>query len=457
MSEHEVANLRAEELAYAERATLGALLMPGAEDAFRSIVETISEPDLREVRHRTIYAVICSIRVTGAPCDPITVAAELQRRGELSKVGGAPYLHQLVQEVPTAAHAVSYAAELREAGLLRAVAEAGTRAVSRALAGGDAQEVAEASVADMQAARDRGLAAADEPPTDLLDFIAEADAEPDWVIPGVLARWDRLIVTAGEGGGKSLMLRQLAVRAAAGLHPWKKARIRPVKALLVDVENSRDQTRPWLAGMARAAAGDGAPIERGRMVVDVRPQGLDLNQPADRSWLLRRVEAEQPDLITIGPIYKIATPRSGESAEDSARALMTALEAVRAASNGAALVIEAHAPHGMPGGRRDLRPIGSSLWLRWPEFGFGLSPAREMGAEELRLMDWVPWRGSRSERSWPEQFMAGTSWPWQAIEHAGNAPIPLPYTLTAEQVAALPSEQRAGLAGLDDDVQQEVF
>ncbi|MER5503118.1 AAA family ATPase [Streptomyces sp. NPDC002561] len=443
MSEHEVANLRAEELAYAERAVLGALMMPGADDPFREIVETIEEPDLREVRHRTIYAAICSVKVRATretPCDPITVAAELQRRGELGKVGGAPYLHQLVQEVPTAAHAVAYAAELREAGLLRAVAEAGTRAVSRVMAGGDAQEIAEASVADMQAARDRGLAAADEPPTDLLDFIEEADAEPDWVIPGVLARWDRLIVTAGEGGGKSLMLRQLAVRAAAGLHPWKKARIRPVKALLVDVENSRDQTRPWLAGMARAAAEDGAPIERGRMVVDVRPQGLDLNQPADRSWLLRRVEAEQPDLITIGPIYKIATPRSGESAEDSARALMTALEAVRAASNGAALVIEAHAPHGMPGGRRDLRPIGSSLWLRWPEFGFGLAPAREMGAEDLRLMDWVPWRGARSEREWPEQFMQGAAWPWQAVQYRGDAPGPS-LTLTDEQAARLDAAQ----------------
>ncbi|WP_141720950.1 hypothetical protein [Streptomyces sp. Ncost-T10-10d] len=90
----------------------------------------------------------------------------------------------------TAAHAVSYAAELREAGQLRAV--------SRAMAGGDPQEIAEASVADMQAARDRGLPATDEPSTDLLDFIAEADEDDDWVIPGVLARWDRMIVTGGE-------------------------------------------------------------------------------------------------------------------------------------------------------------------------------------------------------------------------------------------------------------------
>ncbi|MFJ2923343.1 AAA family ATPase [Streptomyces sp. NPDC087307] len=456
MSEHEVANLRAEELAYAERATLGALLMPGAEDAFRSIVETISEPDLREVRHRTIYAVICSVRVTGAPCDPITVAAELQRRGELSKVGGAPYLHQLVQEVPTAAHAVSYAAELREAGLLRAVAEAGTRAVSRALAGGDAQEVAEASVADMQAARDRGLAVQDEPLLHLDEFLDQADDVPEWVIPGVLARWDRLIVTAGEGGGKSLFLRQMAMRALSGLHPFKRARIAPVRVMIIDVENSRDQARPWIRSMAAAAREEGATPRSENLVLEFRPGGLDLTNPADRSWLARRVEQARPDLITIGPLYKLALGNPNE--EETARGLMSALEMLRTASGGAAMLIEAHSPHAAAGvKRRDLRPIGSSLWLRWPEFGFGLSPSTEVGAEALRLMDWLPWRGSRSERSWPEQFMQGVTWPWQAIEYAGDAPIPLPYTLTAEQVAALPPEQRAGLAGLDDDVQQEVF
>ncbi|MFH8729000.1 hypothetical protein [Streptomyces termitum] len=91
---------------------------------------------------------------------------------------------------------------------------------------------------------------------------------------------------------------------------------------------------------------------------------------------------------------------------------MSALEMLRTASNGAAMLIEAHFPHAAPGvKRRDLRPIGSSLWLRWPEFGFGLSPADEMGAKELRLMDWVPWRGARTERAWPERFMAGTAWP----------------------------------------------
>ncbi|MER6074253.1 hypothetical protein ABT187_36580 [Streptomyces sp. NPDC001817] len=118
---------------------------------------------------------------------------------------------------------------------------------------------------------------------------------------------------------------------------------------------------------------------------------------------------------------------------------MAALEMMRAVSNGAAMLLEAHAPHAAAGAkRRDLRPIGSSLWLRWPEFGFGLSPSDEPGAQALRLMDWVPRRGARSERNWPEQFCEGVTWPWQAIDYAGNAPIPGgTLTLTDDQAARL--------------------
>ncbi|MFC3238236.1 hypothetical protein ACFOL3_34495, partial [Streptomyces nitrosporeus] len=185
------------------------------------------------------------------------------------------------------------------------------------------------------------------------------------------------------------------------------------------------------------------------------PGGLDLTAPADRAMLARRVEQARPDLILIGPLYKLTI--SGKSDEEAAKPLMGALEMLRTASNGAAMLIEAHSPHAAPGvKRRDLRPIGSSLWLRWPEFGFGLSPASELGAAEQRLMDWVPWRGQRSERSWPEQFCQGATWPWQAIEYAGNAPIPA-ITLTDEQVAALSPEDLARIDGTDATEQTEVF
>ncbi|ESQ01812.1 hypothetical protein B590_30053 (plasmid) [Streptomyces sp. PVA_94-07] len=424
------------ELREAADAVLGTLLHDGIKDLVPDLVSALEPADFPEPRDGELWDVLCSLRAAGRACDPITVTAALREAGDLDRHGGPVRLHQLHDAVPTVAHALHYAEILREDATWRALGGVGAQAASAAAARqGTAADAAQRAVEAARAVRDRGIAAEDDQAVDLLDLIAEADQEPDWVIPGVLARWDRLILTGNEGGGKSLMLRQIAVRAAAGLHPWRKAAIRPIKALIIDVENSRDQVRPWLAKMHAAAEGETASVERGALRVVIRPEGVDLTQPVDRARLLRLVEAEAPDLIVIGPLYKLAAPRAGEAAEDSARALMAALEAVRAASGGAALLIEAHSPHASQG-RRDLRPIGSSLWLRWPEFGFGLGPVTdEPGAEDLRLCDWTPWRGSRSERAWPERVCMGVTWPWQAVQCASgsaNAGMTVAEGVTAE-------------------------
>ncbi|MBV7674361.1 AAA family ATPase [Streptomyces halstedii] len=430
--------LRMVELREAADAVLGTLLHDGIKDLVPDLVSALEPADFPEPRDGELWDVLCSLRAAGRACDPIMVTAALREAGDLDRHGGPVRLHQLHDAVPTVAHALHYAEILREDATWRALSTVGTQAASAAAARqGTAADAAQRAVEAARAVRDRGIAAEEDSAVDLLDLIAEADQEPDWVIPGVLARWDRLILTGGEGGGKSLMLRQIAVRAAAGLHPWRKASIKPVKALIVDVENSRDQVRPWLAKMHAAAEAESVSVERGALRVVIRPEGVDLTQPVDRARLLRLVEAEAPDLIVIGPLYKLAAPRAGEAAEDSARALMTALEAVRAASGGAALLIEAHSPHASQG-RRDLRPIGSSLWLRWPEFGFGLDPVSsrtEPGAEELRLCDWTPWRGSRSERSWPARVCQGVSWPWQAVQYRGNEPM----VFTVEDQGVVPA------------------
>ena len=65
-------------------------------------------------------------------------------------------------------------------------------------------------------------------------------------------------------------------------------------------------------------------------------------------------------------------------------------------------------------GERNVRPIGASLWLRWPEFGYGLRPASGFDPAE-RLVDFVGWRGDRDVRNWPKQLRAGSLWPWEDV------------------------------------------
>jgi len=72
------------------------------------------------------------------------------------------------------------------------------------------------------------------------------------------------------------------------------------------------------------------------------------------------------------------------------------------------LVMETHAPHGGNFGR-DLRPFGSSVWLRWPEFGIGLRKEDD----DRYLVE--HWRGPRDKRTWPTALQRRREWPWTAI------------------------------------------
>ncbi len=79
----------------------------------------------------------------GEPADAVTVAAELDRRNLLRRIGGAPYLHTLISTVPTAANASYYATIVAEKALLRRLVEAGTRVVQYGYAGAEGADVAE--------------------------------------------------------------------------------------------------------------------------------------------------------------------------------------------------------------------------------------------------------------------------------------------------------------------------
>lgn len=64
--------------------------------------------------HRTLFEAILAAYEAGEPVEPVALTQRLANSGELTKVGGAPYLHTLVQSVPTAANAGHYVRELAE-------------------------------------------------------------------------------------------------------------------------------------------------------------------------------------------------------------------------------------------------------------------------------------------------------------------------------------------------------
>ncbi|WP_312885463.1 replicative DNA helicase [Streptomyces physcomitrii] len=134
----------------AEQSVLGGMLL--SKDAIADVVEVIKGHDFYRPAHETIFQAVLDLYAKGEPADPITVAAELTKRGEITRVGGASYLHTLVQTVPTAANAEYYAEIVHERAVLRRLVEAGTRITQMGYAAdGDVDEIVNSAQAEIYA------------------------------------------------------------------------------------------------------------------------------------------------------------------------------------------------------------------------------------------------------------------------------------------------------------------
>jgi replicative DNA helicase len=138
----------------AEQCVLGGMLL--SKDAISDVIEVIRPADHYRPAHQLIHEAILDLYSRGEPADAITVANELTRRAEITRVGGAPYLHTLISSVPTAANAGYYARIVRERAILRRLVEAGTRIVQFGYAGeADADELVDRAQAEVYSVTER--------------------------------------------------------------------------------------------------------------------------------------------------------------------------------------------------------------------------------------------------------------------------------------------------------------
>src|SRR3954463_6830702 len=215
----------------AEQSVLGAMLI--SKDAIADVTETVRGVDFYRPSHETIYDAILDLYGRGEPVDMVTVAAELQRRGELQRIGGAPYLHTLSANVPIAANAGYYAEIVREKAILRRLVDAGTRIVSMGYAGqGQVDDVVDQAQAEVYQVTERRAAEDYAPLSDILNGVLdEIDAiqnreEGLYGVPTGFAELDELtnglhkgqmiIVAARPAVGKSTLALDLC--RAASIH-----------------------------------------------------------------------------------------------------------------------------------------------------------------------------------------------------------------------------------------------
>ncbi len=138
----------------AEQSVLGAMLL--SKDAIADVVEVIRETDFYRPAHQVIYGSILDLYGRGEPADAVTIAAELTKNAEISRVGGASYLHTLVSMVPTAANANYYARIVREQAILRRLVEAGTRITQMGYGGtGEVDDIVDRAQAEVYEVTER--------------------------------------------------------------------------------------------------------------------------------------------------------------------------------------------------------------------------------------------------------------------------------------------------------------
>src|SRR3982750_282248 len=114
----------------AEQAVLAAMLMDA--DAVARVVETVDDGMFYREGHRRIYRAMTALTERGEIVDPLTLANELERRGELDASGGKDYIGFLVDAVPTSANVSYHAKIVKEKALLRRLIAAGTEIVQEA-------------------------------------------------------------------------------------------------------------------------------------------------------------------------------------------------------------------------------------------------------------------------------------------------------------------------------------
>jgi replicative DNA helicase len=286
---------------------------------------------------------------------------------------------------------------------------------------------------------------------DILDLASEELEDFDFVIPDVLAKGERFVITGYEGSaGKTTFARQICTTLASGIHPFTFSPMEAKRCAYVDLENGKNTEGHAFRPLLKLSDGRLSP---GQLMFSIMDGGIDLANQKSVSRLLQFIDSAKCDFLFMGPIYKMCLSEDRRY-DPHAQAIQTVLDKVRLEFN-CAIMLEQHSPMTTDENKsRVKRPYGSQLWSGWPEFGKWLGS--EDGGESYALEGW---RGDRlGSRQWPSKLRRGdpskNEWPW--IPVAGQVSVGLSdskamllaFIIAEEYKITVGTRQLAGFLGL---------
>jgi len=122
----------------AEESVLGALLID--KDAVVEVAQFLKPKHFYEEKHGQIYEAVLTLFEDREPVDVVTVSEKLKQSKQLKRVGGSSYLTELVNRVPTSAHAENYAKIVKNLATKRELIASASRLVEEAFDEGKSLE-----------------------------------------------------------------------------------------------------------------------------------------------------------------------------------------------------------------------------------------------------------------------------------------------------------------------------
>jgi replicative DNA helicase len=218
----------------AEGSVLGSMMLSG--EAIADVVELLHPEDFYRSANGRIYESLRGLYARGEPVDIVTAVELLRRQDALESVGGALYLRDLVDQVPTPASAGHYARIVAEAALMRRLIGAAADIMDMAFSAPEDPETvadqAEQRIYDVARREDRDEMAV------LRDLVDHAMSELENIqnretaytglptgfrdiddLTSGLQPGNLVVIAARPGVGKSSLAINIARNVAASGHP----------------------------------------------------------------------------------------------------------------------------------------------------------------------------------------------------------------------------------------------